>query len=136
MNKRIKITIFAICTLLMSMIVPTVLAATVYSTAYVDYGSTSWATGVSQTLNTNGLGGTVYSYTNSTGTADQKLRGEMWTQGCCISMQRSSAEVAPKTSTSMPGWGNPNQETGTFYAKGRAQYGNHEGYSRVSQIGH
>lgn len=136
MNLKMKVTAFAICTLLMFLMVPSVLAATVYSTAYVDYGSTSWITGGTQTLNTNGLGGTVYSNSNSTGTIDQKLRGEMWTKGCCINMQRSFAEVSPKANASMPAWGNPSQETGTFYAKARAKYGNHEGYSRVSQVGH
>ncbi|HYE67400.1 MAG TPA: hypothetical protein VEA58_02240 [Anaerovoracaceae bacterium] len=136
MNKRMKVTIFATCALLICLNATSVFAVNVFSTAWVDLGVTNWVTGGSQVLNNLGLSGTVASGANSIGLNTQTLRGEMWTKGCCFDVQRSFTEVAPKASANMPAWGNPNQETGTFYAKGRAQFGNHVGFSQVSQAGH
>ena len=134
MNKRMRVTVFATCVLLMCLLATSALATTIQSTAYVDYGVTSWVRAGSQPLNTHGLYGTVYSYDSSTGTA--KLRGEMWSAGVIFAILRGYKEVAPKDSDSLPVWSNPNHETGTFFARARASGGNHDGYCRVYQDFH
>jgi hypothetical protein len=131
MNKRIKVTIFAACALLMCLMATSAFA--VNATSYVDYGSSSWDTSGSQTLlDTDSLSGQVVSQATSTGTATQVLRGEMWTKGAVFSVQRSFKEVAPKATDNLPGWSNPSSEKGTFFSKAHAQNGNHNGYCRVS----
>jgi hypothetical protein len=134
MNKKIRITVCAICALLMCLTVTTALAGTVYATATVDYGSTSTSTSGSQILNENVLKGTIKS-TYATGTNDQDLYGEMWTKGSVWKVKRDTGHVNPYGSTTLY-WGNPSSETGTFFAKAYASSGNHDGYCKVSQSGH
>lgn len=135
MKKRIRITAFAICALLMLLTTTTAFAATIRSTATIDYGSSSKILGSKQALNANALNGTVYSSSASTGTTDQKLKGDMVTQGVIWMHTRDTKSVAPRTSASLY-WANPNNETGSFWAEARAVWGNHEGYCRVTQAGH
>lgn len=135
MNKRMKMTVSAACALLMCLITVSAIALIVHSTANVDYGSTTWSTAGTQDLFDNSLYGCVHC-TFGRGTASQTLRGEMWTKGVIFAIRRDYAEVVPNGSDLSLGWSNPDQETGEFYARARALYGNHEGYARVSQSGH
>jgi hypothetical protein len=134
MNKRMRITVFAICAMLMCLTVTTALAATISSTATVDYGVTSWRQGPERSLNSNSLSGTVKS-TNGTGLNDQKLEGKMWSKGSVFAVCRDSASVSPNGSASLY-WSNNDDLTGTFFSEARAQNGNHDGTCKVSQSGH
>lgn len=134
MKFRLKITVLAVIILLIGLVSTPLLASTVYSTATVNYGSTSWVTGGSQSLYDTAIYGTVRS-TYATGTADQRLLGEMWTKGVIFSVKRDFMYVNPNGSGSLY-WSNPNGETGSFFSKGYAQYGNHDGFCQVYQSGH
>lgn len=129
MNKRIKITVCAICALLMCLTVTTALAAT--SKATVDSGVTTWRQGAHRSLSASALNGTVKS-TNATGPDRQTLIGKMWTQGNVFALERDHADVKPNGHSTLY-WPNNGNETGTFFAEACAQYGNHEGYCSVWQ---
>lgn len=131
MNKKRSITIAATCVLLGSMIIPSAMAAARTSTANVGLNTTSSVSGTAKTLANVGIYGSVTSSSSSTGTA--MMTGDMMTKGNVFHVSRGTKSVSPKQSLNFSKWGNPNAETGTFYAKAVAPSGNHKGNCIVNQ---
>lgn len=131
MKKRMKITVFATCALLMCLMVTTALAATVYSRAYIYQPSTSYVKGCTQALTSVKLSGKIVSDVTSTG--DRSMYGNICTQGAIWIIIRDYDYVSPGYSCTL-GWSNPNHETGTFWAEAQASYGNHDGRGEASQV--
>ncbi|MDW7659526.1 MAG: hypothetical protein SCM11_20350 [Bacillota bacterium] len=133
MNKRMKVTVFAVCALLMCLMASTVMALMIKSTAYIDYGSSSFVYGGVQDLNTNALYGTV---TSTYATGEAVMHGYMWTAGFFFQVLRDYDSVAPGGDAKSLHWSNPSKETGDFFAEAVAPSGNHEGTCQIRQYGH
>jgi hypothetical protein len=130
MKKRIKITVIAACVLLMCLTVTTALAGYVYSTATINYGSTSYVKGGSQSLTSVSLSGKIVSEDTSTG--DRSMYGNICTQGDIWIHIRDEDHVSPGMSCTLY-WSNPDHNTGTFWAEAQAAHGNHDGYGQAKQ---
>ena len=128
-NTKKLITICAVCVLLLSMAVPTALAATDKSTATVDLGSSRMAYGGERTLYALGLTGTVQSQSANTNT----IKGYMYTKGILWTHMRDSETTSIMQSAGLS-WANANGDTGKYWAQCQAEKGNHAGYCVVEHV--
>lgn len=111
------------------MVIPTAFAVEVTSTATVDFGSKDPVNGGARMLYALPLSGKVCANKPITGS----LTGEIWTKGAMISRLRTSASANANASPFIMFWDNPNQESGTFWARCYAPEGNQAGYCSVWQ---
>lgn len=130
MKKRVRVTIFAVCALLMCLMVTSALADYKESKATINNGSTFVQGAVNPNLSTNTkLYGYVVSYDATTG---GKLIGSMWTGNIYGPYIRGSASVAKGEISPSYSW-QPNG-TGYFFAIAEAPDSNHDGRSLAYQL--
>jgi hypothetical protein len=136
MSKKMKVTIFAACALLMCLVTTSALAAYNHSQVSIYHNDTGLASltqdNIGADLNTNSLSGYVES-TYAFGTWN--LEGNLYTKGSVFSVRRDSTQVAPYGYGTLY-WANSGSETGKYFVSARASGGNHDGSCSVSQSGH
>lgn len=130
MNKRMKVTIFATCALLMCLIASSALAYGGTSTASVPLNTSGRVYGSYYTLGPVSVDGEV----KSNGALWSTVTGYMFTKGLIFSVNRDQATcTAGGTTTLRLYWANSLQETGTFRAEAVCSSKQATGYCFVSQ---
>lgn len=127
MNKRMKVTVFAACALLMCLMATVAFADYRESKATISEGSKN-VEGADKYLHPVTLYGKVSS---TSGSGTEKLTGSMWTYYYLGPFNRGSASVDVGKTSSTFTWAS--DVLGYFYSKAVAPGANHNGYCKAWQ---